>query len=43
MSYLDAFEYYYYDVINNVIDTCVEFHNATNSNNYVDKNIYSYN
>ena len=42
MNYFDAFEYDSYECVNNVIDSCVEFHNTTDSNDYSDKNVYSY-
>ena len=39
--YFDAFENDSYEDINNVIDTCLEFHNTTDNDNHVDKNAHS--
>ena len=43
MNYFDACECDSYEDINNAIDTCVESHNTTNSNNCVDQEKYSCN
>lgn len=40
MYYADAFDFDYYEDIDNLIDTCVKFHNNTPNNNYDDKNTF---
>ena len=39
MHYFDALKHGSYEDINNLIDSCEEFHNATSSTNFIDKNI----
>ena len=43
MCYFDALYYDSYEDIDNVIETCVDFHNNTPNNDDLNKNVYYYN